>query len=61
MVIHDVEVGQVKSLCLADVQQLVRRLSANILLANGVAHLKNLSMIYGDGVHTQLSQDFQIS
>ena len=45
---------------LADVQQLARRLLANILLANGDAHLKNWSLIYRDRVTPRLSPAYDI-
>ncbi|WP_252177931.1 type II toxin-antitoxin system HipA family toxin [Endozoicomonas sp. 4G] len=45
---------------LADLQQMTRRLLANILLANGDAHLKNWSMIYPDRIHPQLSPAYDI-
>ena len=45
---------------LADVQQLARRLLANILLANGDAHLKNWSLLYEDQVTPRLSPAYDI-
>ncbi|MGI9274449.1 MAG: type II toxin-antitoxin system HipA family toxin [Endozoicomonas sp.] len=45
---------------LADLQQMARRLLANILLANGDAHLKNWSMTYPDRIHPQLSPAYDI-
>ncbi len=45
---------------LADLEQWVRRLVANILLANGDAHLKNWSLIYPDGFHPRLSPAYDI-
>lgn len=45
---------------LADLQQMTRRLLANILLANGDAHLKNWSLIYPDQIHPQLSPAYDI-
>ena len=45
---------------LSDVQQLSRRLLANILLANGDAHLKNWSLIYSDQVTPRLSPAYDI-
>ncbi|WP_367298510.1 type II toxin-antitoxin system HipA family toxin [Hafnia alvei] len=45
---------------LADVQQMARRLLANILLANGDAHLKNWTMIYRDALHARLSPAYDI-
>lgn len=45
---------------LADVQQMARRLLANILLANGDAHLKNWSVIYPDKVDVRLSPAYDI-
>ena len=45
---------------LADLQQMARRLLANILLANDDAHLKNWSMIYPDRIHTRLSPAYDI-
>ena len=45
---------------LADLQQMARRLLANILLANGDAHLKNWSMIYPDRIHPRLSPAYDI-
>ena len=46
--------------CLADVQQFVRRLLVNILLANGDAHLKNWSLIYPDMRTPRLSPAYDI-
>ncbi|MFZ1874919.1 MAG: type II toxin-antitoxin system HipA family toxin [Chania sp.] len=45
---------------LADAQQMARRLLANILLANGDAHLKNWSVIYPDKVDVRLSPAYDI-
>ncbi|MET4693631.1 type II toxin-antitoxin system HipA family toxin [Endozoicomonas lisbonensis] len=45
---------------LADLQQMARRLLANILLANGDAHLKNWSIIYPDGIQPRLSPAYDI-
>lgn len=45
---------------LSDVQQLARRLLANILLANGDAHLKNWSLLYSDQVTPRLSPAYDI-
>ena len=45
---------------LADAQQLARRLLANILLANGDAHLKNWSLLYEDRVTPRLSPAYDI-
>ncbi|MCF6317850.1 MAG: type II toxin-antitoxin system HipA family toxin [Proteobacteria bacterium] len=45
---------------LADIQQFVRRLLVNILLANGDAHLKNWSMIYPGNVTPRLSLAYDI-
>ena len=45
---------------LADAQQLARRLLANILLANGDAHLKNWSLLYEDQVTPRLSHAYDI-
>lgn len=45
---------------LEDIQQMARRLLANLLLANGDAHLKNWSIIYPDGIHPQLSPAYDI-
>lgn len=45
---------------LADIQQMARRLLANILLGNGDAHLKNWSMIYPDKVGAILSPAYDI-
>ena len=45
---------------LNDVQQLARRLLANILLANGDAHLKNWSLLYSDQVTPRLSPAYDI-
>ena len=45
---------------LADAQQLARRLLANILLANGDAHLKNWSLLYQDQVTPRLSPAYDI-
>jgi len=45
---------------LGDVQQFARRLLANILLANGDAHLKNWSVIYPDTITPILSPAYDI-
>lgn len=45
---------------LADVQQMARRLLANILLANGDAHLKNWSVIYPERINVRLSPAYDI-
>ena len=45
---------------LADTQQFARRLLANILLANGDAHLKNWSLVYRDKVTPRLSPAYDI-
>lgn len=45
---------------LADAQQMARRLLANILLANGDAHLKNWSVIYPDKILPVLSPAYDI-
>ena len=45
---------------LMDVQQFARRLLANILLANGDAHLKNWSLIYPDQITPRLSPAYDI-
>jgi len=45
---------------LVDVQQMARRLLANILLANGDAHLKNWSMIYPNQTGVRLSPAYDI-
>ena len=45
---------------LADLQQMARRLLANILLANGDAHLKNWGIIYPDRIQPQLSPAYDI-
>ncbi|HEN3479725.1 TPA: type II toxin-antitoxin system HipA family toxin [Yersinia enterocolitica] len=45
---------------LADIQQMARRLLANIMLANGDAHLKNWTVIYPDGCHAKLSPAYDI-
>jgi serine/threonine-protein kinase HipA len=45
---------------LADVQQMARRLLANVLLANGDAHLKNWTMIYRDALNARLSPAYDI-
>lgn len=45
---------------LADVQQLARRLLANILLGNGDAHLKNWSLLYADQKTPRLSPAYDI-
>jgi serine/threonine-protein kinase HipA len=45
---------------LVDAQQFARRLLANILLANGDAHLKNWSLLYLDQVTPRLSPAYDI-
>ncbi|MGI2111833.1 type II toxin-antitoxin system HipA family toxin [Shewanella frigidimarina] len=45
---------------LKDTQQMARRLLANIMLANGDAHLKNWSVIYPDTVNAVLSPAYDI-
>lgn len=45
---------------LADTQQFARRLLANILLANGDAHLKNWSLLYSDQITPRLSPAYDI-
>jgi serine/threonine-protein kinase HipA len=45
---------------LADIQQFARRLLANILLANGDAHLKNWSLLYPNKVAPVLSPAYDI-
>jgi serine/threonine-protein kinase HipA len=45
---------------LADIQQMARRLLANILLANGDAHLKNWTVIYPDKIHPRLAPAYDI-
>lgn len=45
---------------LVDVQQMARRLLANILLANGDAHVKNWSMIYPNQTDVRLSPAYDI-
>lgn len=45
---------------LADIQQMARRLLANILLGNSDAHLKNWSMIYPDKMGAVLSPAYDI-
>lgn len=45
---------------LADAQQFARRLLANILLANGDAHLKNWSLLYADQITPRLSPAYDI-
>lgn len=45
---------------LVDVQQMARRLLANILLANGDAHVKNWSMIYPNQTEIRLSPAYDI-
>jgi len=45
---------------LEDIQQMARRLLANILLANGDAHLKNWTVIYPDTIHARLSPAYDI-
>ncbi len=45
---------------LGDIQQMARRLLANILLANGDAHLKNWTVIYADTINPQLAPAYDI-
>jgi len=45
---------------LPEVQQMARRLLANILLANGDAHLKNWSLIYLDTMNAKLTPAYDI-
>ena len=45
---------------LGDIQQMARRLLANILLANGDAHLKNWTLIYPDAVNPKLAPAYDI-
>lgn len=45
---------------LADAQQFARRLLANILLANGDAHIKNWSLLYADQITPRLSPAYDI-
>ena len=45
---------------LADTQQFARRLLANILLANGDAHIKNWSLLYSDKFTPRLSPAYDI-
>jgi serine/threonine-protein kinase HipA len=45
---------------LANVQQMARRLLANILLGNGDAHLKNWSLIYPDQITAELAPAYDI-
>lgn len=45
---------------LADIQQMARRLLANILLGNGDAHLKNWTVYYPDGLNARLSPAYDI-
>ena len=45
---------------LGDIQQMARRLLANILLANGDAHLKNWTVIYPDAINPQLAPAYDI-
>jgi serine/threonine-protein kinase HipA len=45
---------------LEDVQQMARRLLANILLANGDAHLKNWTLFYPDAVSPRLAPAYDI-
>ncbi len=45
---------------LGDIQQMARRLLANILLANGDAHLKNWTLIYPDAVNPELAPAYDI-
>ncbi len=45
---------------LADIQQMARRLLANILLANGDAHLKNWTLTYPDAINPKLAPAYDI-
>ncbi len=45
---------------LVDLQQMARRLLANILLANGDAHLKNWSLLYPDKINPRLTPAYDI-
>lgn len=45
---------------LADIQQMARRLVANIIIGNGDAHLKNWSLIYSDRMRPMLSPAYDI-
>ncbi len=45
---------------LSDIQQMARRLLANILLANGDAHLKNWTVIYPDTINAELAPAYDI-
>ncbi len=45
---------------LEDIQQMTRRLLANILLANGDAHLKNWTLIYPDTINPRLAPAYDI-
>ena len=45
---------------LEDIQQMARRLLANILLANGDAHLKNWTLIYPDAINPRLAPAYDI-
>lgn len=45
---------------LGDTQQFARRLLANILLANGDAHIKNWSLLYSDQITPRLSPAYDI-
>lgn len=45
---------------LANVQQMARRLLANILLGNGDAHVKNWSLIYPDRITAELAPAYDI-
>lgn len=45
---------------LGDIQQMARRLLANILLANGDAHLKNWTVIYPDAINAELAPAYDI-
>jgi serine/threonine-protein kinase HipA len=45
---------------LADTQQFARRLLANILLANGDAHIKNWSLLYSNKITPRLSPAYDI-
>ncbi len=45
---------------LEDMQQIARRLLANILLANGDAHLKNWTLIYPDAINPGLAPAYDI-
>ncbi len=45
---------------LADIQQMARRMVANIMIGNGDAHLKNWSLIYPDRIRPVLSPAYDI-